>query len=436
MTPALRNPLAQLASSIQAMQKRHQERHRPSGFRFAFADSVDFLQPQHWDFVAEHGGFFLRRDVLRAIETHGAENVTHRYALIYRDTQPVAVLAAQMVSITGKHLRPEKKSEKRNLLKQALRPAAKIATSNVRERLLVAGNLFSWGFDGIAFAPGAEPAEIWPGVAEALYRIRRAERLLGQTNLVMVKDVTAHQTGLEALRRFSYRPLETEPNMVLEIPAVWRSYDDYLAALDAKYRRNARDQIKKLAEAGCVLEPLTHTDLATHGRRLHELYLAVHSHAPIRLVTLREGYFAALAAAARQDFRCTVARRGAEILGFITTIRDGNTAIGYYIGFAREAAAAGLPLYLRLLHTTVADAIAWRCQRLSLGRTALEPKAALGAKPEPMCVWLRHRVPTLNWMMRGLLGAVPHAEAPERNPFKATSRDGATNGASSALPSL
>jgi hypothetical protein len=115
-----------------------------------------------------------------------------------------------------------------------------------------------------------------------------------------------------------------------------------------------------------------------------------------------------------------VARRGAEILGFITTIRDGNTAIGYYIGFDREAAAAGLPLYLRLLHTTVADAIAWRCQRLSLGRTALEPKAGLGARPEPMSVWIRHRVPTLNWIMRGLLGAVPHGEAPERSPFKAT----------------
>jgi hypothetical protein len=428
--------LARLASSIQAIQERHQERHRPSGFRFAFADSVDFLQPQHWDLVAEQGGFFLRRDVLRAIETHGAENVSHRYALIYRDAQPVAVLAAQLVSITGKHLRPERKHEKGSLLKQALRPAAKIATSNVRERLLVAGNLFSWGFDGIAFAPGEEPAEIWPGVAEALYRIRRAERLLGQTNVVMVKDVTARQTGLEALRRFSYRPLETEPNMVLGIPAAWRSYDDYLAALDAKYRRNARDQMKKLAEAGCALKPLTETDLATHGKRLHELYLAVHSHSPVRLVTLREGYFAALAAAAGKDFRCTVARRGGEILGFITTIRDGNTALGYYIGFDRVAAAAGLPLYLRLLHTTVADAIAWRCQRLSLGRTALEPKAALGAKPEPMCVWLRHRVPTLNWMMRGLLGAVPHGDAPERSPFKARARDEVTEGAGPAITSI
>jgi len=39
---------------------------------------------------------------------------------------------------------------------------------------------------------------------------------------------------------------------------------------------------------------------------------------------------------------------------------------------------------------------------------------------ENMSVWLRHRVPALNWVLRGLLGGIPHAEAPERNPFKST----------------
>ncbi|MBN8248718.1 MAG: hypothetical protein J0L84_14920 [Verrucomicrobia bacterium] len=73
-----------------------------------------------------------------------------------------------------------------------------------------------------------------------------------------------------------------------------------------------------------------------------------------------------------------------------------------------------MPLSLRWLHITVADAIAWGCRRLSLGRTALEPKAALGARPEPMSVGLRHRVPAVHWLVRGMLDAVPHAEAPER----------------------
>src|SRR6185369_16325929 len=214
--------------------------------------------------------------------------------------------------------------------------------------------------------------------------------------------------------------METEPNMVLEVDPRWRSYDDYLGALDAKYRRNCKDQLKRLANAGCVIEPLS--DLDRHARQIHDLYQSVHGNASIRLVTVPETFLPALARAAGDDFHCSVVRRGEKLLGFVTCLRDGDTAIGYYIGFDRDAAAEGLPIYLRLLHSTIANAIDWRCERLSLGRTALEPKAALGARPEPMTVWLRHRLPTLNWMLRGLLGAVPHDEAPERSPFKSVAQ--------------
>jgi len=417
--PKPSNPLHKAAAALREMRERHEERHRPSGFHFAFADRIDFLNEAAWDAVAANGSLFLRRDVLRVIEKHGPDNVLPRYALVFREDKPVAALAVQIVTVTGKHVHNEEKSRGATLssLRRALGPAAKLATAKLNERLLVAGNLMSWGFHGIAFAAGENPAKLWPGVAEALYRIRRAERLLGQTNLVLVKDLTERESGLESLRRFSYRPMETEPNMVLALQPAWRSYDDYLGALDAKYRRNAKDHVKKLTAAGCAMETLT--DLAPHAGRLHELYLAVHQNASVRLVTLPPNFIPALAAALSNRFRCTVVRRGDALLGFVTTLRDGDTAIAYYIGFDRAAAAEGLPIYLRLLHATIADAISWGCARLSLGRTALEPKAALGAKPEAMSVWLRHRVPAMNWMMRGVLGAVPHGEAPERNPFKA-----------------
>jgi len=421
--PKVRNPLQKAASALREWRGRHEERHRPSGFHFAFADRIDFLNEAAWDAVAAKGSLFLRRDVLRVLERHGPDNLVPRYAMIFCDQKPVAALAAQLVTVTNRHLLKEGSpaGKDQNPLKRVLKPAAKIATANLNEPILVAGNLMSWGFHGIAFAPGENPAALWPGVAEALYRIRRAERLLGQTNLVLVKDVTERESGLEALRRFSYRPMETEPNMVLALPPAWRTYDDYLGALDAKYRRNAKDQVKKLTAAGCTMETLT--DLEPHAGRLHELYLTVQQNASVRLVTLPLNFIPALAGELRDNFRCTVIRRGNEMLGFVTTLRDGDTAIAYYIGFDRVAAAEGLPIYLRLLHATIGDAIAWRCQRLSLGRTALEPKAALGAKPEPMSVWLRHRVPALNWMLRGILGAVPHNEAPERNPFKADELD-------------
>lgn len=415
-----RNPLRRIKAKLRDLHERHQERHRPTAFGFVFADRIDYVDAARWDAVAAHGSVFLRRDVLRVIEQHGPDNLQSRYAVIFRDATPVAIVAVQIVTITGDRLRKDPAlaaKEKRSLLRRVLAPAARTARAKLRERLLVAGNVLSWGFDGIAFAPGEDAALLWPAVAEALYRIRRAERQTGQTDFVMVKDLTAAQAGAEALRRLSYRALATEPNMVLALDPAWRSYDDYLGALDAKYRRKVKDQVKKLTAAGCTVEALA--DVAAAGARLHELYLAVQGNASVRLVTLRPAYFAELARTAGADFRCTVVRRGERIVGFVTTLRDGDTAIGYYIGFERAAAEEGLPIYLRLLHATIADAIAWRCRRLSLGRTALEPKAGLGAKPEPMNVWLRHRVPAMNWMLRGVLGAIPHAEAPERSPFKA-----------------
>jgi hypothetical protein len=413
------NPLRKAVSKLRELHERHEERHRPSGFDFALADRVDFLNGAAWDAVTAGGSQFLQRKVLRVIEAHGPDNLVPRYTLIFRGPQPVAAVAAQLITVTNKHLLKEESGGTRNgsSLQRVLTPAAKLATAQLNEPLLVAGNLMSWGFHGIAFAAGEDPAALWPGVAEALYRMRRAERLLGQTNLVLVKDLTEREQGLEALRRFSYRPMETEPNMVLALNPAWRTYDDYLGALDAKYRRNAKDQVKKLTAAGCTVETLT--DLAPHASRLHELYLAVQRNAAVRLVTLPPNFIPALSGALRDNFRCTVIRRGEQILGFVTSIRDGDTAIAYYIGFDRAAAAEGLPIYLRLLHATIADAIGWGCKSLSLGRTALEPKAALGAKPESMTVWLRHRVPALNWIIRGMLGVVSHEEAPERNPFKA-----------------
>lgn len=104
------------------------------------------------------------------------------------------------------------------------------------------------------------------------------------------------------------------------------------------------------------------------------------------------------------------------MLGFLMSVADGQTAVAYHIGFDR-AAAAELPIYLRLLHAGIADAISMGCQQISYGRTALEPKAALGAKPQPFGILVRHRQPVLNKMMKRLLTGIEHEEAPERSPF-------------------
>jgi predicted N-acyltransferase len=380
----------------------HKLRHQPSGYGFAVSDRIDALDPGRWDRVTGASSIFLGRDYLRALENACPENLSPRYALIVRGSEPVAAVVAQVIGAEGKQW-----------IKPGGKGLAKKVAEGLKVRLLICGNVLSWGSHGAAFAPGEDREALWPAVSEALYRIRRADHLLGEADLVMVKDLAG--TDGEALRPYSYRPVETEPNMVLELPETWKKYADYLAGLTSSYRQAAKKIGKEIEKAGCRVEPLENP--AAHADRLHALYLQVHDNAAIRPVTLPAAYLPSLASALGDRFRCSAVKRGDEILGFVVTLRDGDTAVGYYLGFDR-AAAEQVPLYLRLLHACVEDAIAMGCRRLSLGRTALEPKARLGAQPRPLRVWVRHRHPLLNLIVRGLLGSIPHEEAPERNPFK------------------
>ena len=130
-------PINKLVTKARHIREHHRERHAPSGFAFALADSIDYLDQAHWQKVTPHDSLL----------------------------------------------------------------------------------------------------QLWPAVAEAIYRLRRVDKLFGDTAFVMVKDIPdAYASSATALARFSYRELETEPNMVLDISPQWKTYDDYLASLTSKYR--------------------------------------------------------------------------------------------------------------------------------------------------------------------------------------------------------
>jgi predicted N-acyltransferase len=401
-------PLRKLVSKARNLRDGHSERHRPTGFGFALADSIEYLDAARWDALTAHDSLFLSRRYLRVLEVARPENLHPRYALIFCEREAVAAVVAQSVKISVTRAR---KSSRHKALTAPL--------ERLEERMLVCGNLLSWGMHGVAFSPNTDQVAIWPAVAEAIYRLRRADKLFGETDLVMVKDFTNEDAAAAAvLSRFSYRSLETDPNMVLEISPQWRTYEDYLGSLTSKYRKTARQIAKDVAAVGCTVEELRDPgEIERHAETLHTLYLQTHHNARLRLVTLPVTFLPTLAARLGEDIRWTVVRRGEQLLGFVNTVRDGETAVGYYIGFDR-AANAEAPIYFRLLQEVVDHAIKFGCRRLSLGRTALEPKARLGARPQPMRVMVRHRIPMLNVLVRGLLHTVSHSEAPERNPFK------------------
>lgn len=393
---------------IKAALQRHDKRARPGGLDCVIADSVEFLNPAHWDALTAGASFFMRRDYRRLLETHSPQGMSQRYALVYRNGKPIVVLAAQVLEVRGHQLA--------NLPESRVR---KKALQQFRTRILVCGSLVSSGFHGLAFAADEDPALLWHGVAEALYRIRRADRLHGQIDYVMIKDLDdARNAAATPLRDFSYRPLATEPEMAMPLRPQWKDFAGYLADLNSNYRSKAKKIAKQVQDAGYRVE--RNADAAAHDARLHELYSAVEQRASTRLSALPPGYFGALAQlAGPEHFRCTLIRDDEHIVGFMSTIKDGSRALGYYVGLD-YAVNATVPLYLRLLQSLIEDAIELGCSELSFGRTAAEPKASLGAVAHSSHVWLRHRLPAVNALVREIFTRVEPEEVPQRKPFKET----------------
>jgi len=110
---------------------------------------------------------------------------------------------------------------------------------------------------------------LWHGVAEALYRIRRSERLSGQTDVMMTQGSGGQAGGRGGVAHAELSAARDRAEHGARARSwPWRTHDDYLGALDAKYRRKFKDLSKKTRAAGCVVESLA--EITAHEQRLHE----------------------------------------------------------------------------------------------------------------------------------------------------------------------
>ena len=381
---------------------RHKERHSEMGYRFVIADSIAFINTKDWDLVAEHNSVFLSRSYLLAIENCSPENTEQRYAVAYDlQNQPVVIVACQVAQISGESL------------SQDSGKLAKKIKQGYQERVLVCGNLVSSGLHGVGFGLGFDQQKAWRITAEIIYKIRRAEKLSGKIDFVLIKDIKKPLLEpSEVLERYSYRRIQTDPDMVLELGKEMSSFDDYLGLLTTKYRGRIKKIIKTIDQAGLGCEKLVldeHSDA-----KAHELYLQVEGKSATRLATLPKGYFMALQQALGDAFCCYGISSTEGLVGFVSVIKDGNEAVAYYVGLDYSVNKK-LPIYFRLLQLVIEVAIEWGCGKVLFGRTALEPKASLGAEPVEEFVWARHRVPVVNFMVRKLFRNMPFDTAPERS---------------------
>jgi hypothetical protein len=381
-----------------------------SAFGVSIFDSIHQVPEAEWNKVVPESRDLMRHPYLKAVENSANENQQSRYALIYKNNVPVAAAIFNIVLLTGENFGSIKDElGKLERLTNSLREKTKL-------RVLVCGHTHISGDHGFVYSSDISDKEAYHALADACYRIRRAEKLRGKIDLQLIKDFYEDERKTSRqLKIFKYHEFKVDPNMILKIKPEWNSFDDYLAAMNTKYRKKALSVIKQGTDL--QRKSLTHEEITENYNVVQALYLNVANKAKVRINLFDVSYFIELKKNLGDRFEFVAYYHGGEMVAFNTIIFWGDNCEAHAIGINYDLNNE-FAVYQNMLYDFVKTTFKHKKNRLILGRTAMEMKSNIGAEPFDMYCYIRHSGPFLNRAVRPIFNYIKQTEWTQRNPFK------------------
>lgn len=387
-----------------------QARRTPSRLALSFFDSIEHVPVDTWNQIVPENRALMRHPYLRAIEMSAQQGEQSRYVLFFKDKTPVAAAIFKIALFSGRDYRsPQTRGRKIEKISDTIK-------EKTRLRVLVCGHTHISGDHGFIYSDAISCQEAYHALADACYQIRRAEKLRGKISLQLIKDFyEGEYEASKYLKVFKYRQFKVDPNMVLKIRAEWKSFEDYLQAMNTKYRKKALTVVKQ----GTTLErrSLSAAQIEAEFDKIQRLYLNVADKATVRINHFDTSYLFQLKRHLPDQFNLVGYFHQGEMIAFSTTIAWGNNLEGHAIGINYDYNTS-FALYQNILYDFVKAAIEGKRERVILGRTAMEMKSNIGAEPLEMCCYIRHSAPLLNRAFKPVFSYIRQAEWVQRNPFK------------------
>lgn len=364
---------------------------------------------------------FYSPKYLRFAESNTPSGMHMRYGIFYLNDEPAGTLILQIKKIAlGESLtvQPTKKSITSKLVQGVKSGIAKTITFNT----LIVGNLFLTGQYSFYFKDQEVP--FYKRFALLEKSLGLITELLDQDGLkvgsVLMKDfydynaVTKSPIGNSS----SFTECKVQPDMVLEVPDSWSSFEDYLAALKSKYRVRLKRALKK-ADA-IERKVLSIEDLKVYEERIHSLYLQTALQANFNLFILPKDYFRQMKIHLADQIDVFGYFLDGELIGFYTVIYDKEFVDAHFLGYDKSKNGQHQS-YLNMLIDILKAGLEHGAKEIHFSRTALEIKSSMGAQPQEMVFYLRSQ---RQWQNKSLLPKmldifVPEEKWEPRSPFKA-----------------
>ncbi|MBK9109048.1 MAG: N-acetyltransferase [Saprospiraceae bacterium] len=387
-----------------------------SGYSFKIASSIgEFLK--EWDQL-QPASLLLSSEYLQAIELYRPNNVQFKYALVEDQSGPAAAFYFQLLPFNAAERLKMKERKQEGLTTCFYNHVKRLIASKVDFITLVCGNLLATGAYGFKYRNDLDMLDVQEMIDQLLKAMFDEPELIHRASVCLIKELpyrNSFKMDKELPLNFMH-PFFVQPSMLLYLEPSWQSFENYMDALQSKYRLRLRKALE--AASGLTHRELSVKDIRIHEKILFEYYKRAADNSDFNLVDLHPNYFSGLKMGIGDKFRVFGFFRDEQLIAFYSFIDDGEELVGHFLGTSEEV-NGHYQLYLNILIQFIKHGIGGRFKIISLARTAIEIKSTIGAVPEEMVCYVTHRNKVYNrWVPNLLEYLKPQKNYTLRTPFK------------------
>ncbi|CAM1345350.1 GNAT family N-acetyltransferase [Tenacibaculum amylolyticum] len=377
--------------------------------------SVNDIPKDIWNTLGCTSNVYFNPSYLEAIAAHHP-TIDFWYVVLFNDAQkPIAFATIQVVNFYLDSVQNGLQStiEKIKCIGRKLG----IISPEKPFKILTCGNTFVSGEHGIFIKEDQDKQKVIKELAKSVVQLANTEKHFDyKVSGFMLKDFVRESLFIsDELLEYKYHSFNVEPNMLLQIDSDWESFDGYLAAMKTKFRVKA----KKAMELSFPLEVrvINAENLETYLPQMQQLYKNVSSKAGFNLGVFNLETYGSLLQNLGEDYIIKGYFLKNKMVGFLSAMVNQNDLDAHFVGidykYNREFA-----IYQRMLYDYIHIAIERKLDEINFGRTASEIKSSVGATPQELTIYLRHKSHIPNKILSFFIHKIEPTPFKQKHPFK------------------
>jgi len=357
---------------------------------------------------------YFSSNYLEALEKHNSHLSFYYIVLKNKNEKAIALANVQIINFQLEGIEKDTSSIFKKITSIGRRLT--IIPKEKPLKIINCGNTFVSGEHGIFIKKGENKRLILRKISKGILHHTENSNQKNPIDIFMMKDFRTESLPItKELISMGYYAFNIEPNLILKINPKWRNFEDYLNALKTKFRVKAKKAMKLSNDL--VTKEISVLNFDEHLLKMTELYKKVVTKAAFNLGEFNLQTYKSLKAKLGHSYILKSYWIDDKMVGFMSGMINKNHLDAHFVGIDYELNKQ-YAIYQRMLYDYIKTAIDHKIEVLNFGRTASEIKSSVGAEPQDLTVYIRHKKSIRNKFLKLFLLKIQPSEFNQKFPFK------------------